>query len=152
MSEQLVNDISTMHQKFGVNEAVNKLNPEVLFEFLKFRVDFINEEYTELGKAIADAQVATSDDQIVKAADDVVDALIDLVVVALGTLDAMNIDSIKAWDAVLEANMSKSPGSNPTRPNKFSLPDMVKPSDFKSPDHSDNTGLIYAALSSLRKS
>lgn len=133
MSSNLIADIAEMHAKFGVNTAVAGFanDKEKLRAFLEFRAKFIGEEYTELLTAIGEND-----------ADGVVDAFIDLVVVAIGSLDALNIDAHTAWDRVLVANMSKSPGSNPTRPNAFGLPDMVKPANFEAPDHTDNIGYL----------
>ena len=43
-------------------------------------------------------------------------------------------DTPEAWENIHNSNMSKTPGVNLTRPNNFSLPDMVKGKDFKKPD------------------
>lgn len=130
-----VSDIAEMHTKFGVNEAVEKLTPEVLKEYLKFRADFLQEELDELNKAMVE-----------KNADDVVDALLDLCVVAIGTLDAFKVDADLGWHRIKEKNMQKEPGSNPNRPNKYGLPDMVKPQGWTPPSHADNVGLIVKAF------
>ena len=42
--------------------------------------------------------------------EEIVDALIDLCVVAIGTLDAYGVNSYKAWDEVHAANMNKEVG------------------------------------------
>ncbi len=131
MSECLIKDMYEFHGKFGVREAVEKLTPEMLREFLQFRIRFLEEELDELKDAADQKNNA-----------EIVDACIDLVVVALGTLDAYQVDVEKAWNLVLAANMTKSPGIKASRPNKFGLPDMVKSPDFVSPDHSDNVGLL----------
>lgn len=131
MSRFVINDMSIFHGKFGVREAVAKLSPEMLEEFLQFRIRFLDEELNELKNAAKEKNWA-----------EVVDALIDLTVVSLGTLDAYGVDAEKAWNLVLDANMTKSPGIKASRPNKFSLPDMIKPPNFVSPDHSDNVGLL----------
>lgn len=73
---------------------------------------------------------------------EIVDALIDLTVFAIGTLDAFLIDGQLAWDEVLKANMNKTPGIKPERPNKFGFPDLIKPSDWIAPTHKNNTGLL----------
>ena len=73
-------------------------------------------------------------------AEDVVDALIDLCVVAIGTLDIFGIDPYKAWDEVLKANMNKTPGVNPSRPNPLNLPDLIKPAGWSAPSHAENHG------------
>ena len=75
-------------------------------------------------------------------ADDVVDALIDLCVVAIGTLDGFGVDSHKAWDAVLIANMNKEVGVKESRPNPLGLPDLIKPAGWVAPSHADNEGKL----------
>ncbi len=120
-----------MHTKFKVNESVRKLSPEMLKEFLQFRIRFLDEEMNELKAAAAEQNW-----------EEVVDALIDLTVVATGTLDAFDVDGIKAWNQVFEANMTKEPGVKASRPNPFGLPDLIKPTGWVGPDHSDNHGLL----------
>jgi len=131
MSQYLFNDMRIMHTKFKVNESVRKLSPEMLKEFLQFRIRFLDEEMNELKAAAAEQNW-----------EEVVDALIDLTVVATGTLDAFDVDGIKAWNQVFEANMTKEPGVKASRPNPFGLPDLIKPTGWVGPDHSDNHGLL----------
>lgn len=121
-------DIAEMHEKFGVNEKVKQLSEESLKTFLKFRIDFLQEELDEMKTA--------------KNADDVVDALIDLCVVAIGTLDTFQVDSQLAWDRVHAANIAKEVGIKPSRPNPLGLPDLIKPEGWQAPYHYDNVGLL----------
>ena len=74
--------------------------------------------------------------------EEIVDGLIDLCVVAIGTLDAFDIDANKAWDAVLKANMKKEVGRKETRPNPLGLPDLVKPEGWEAPSHEGNHGKL----------
>ena len=129
-----VKDIAQMHTQFGVNTTIRTLDKEKLSAFLKFRIDFLQEEIDELKKAQASNDPAQ--------AEDIVDALIDLCVVAIGTLDAFDVDSYTAWTRVYDANMAKNPGVNPTRPNALGLPDMIKPPGWTAPSHADNIGLL----------
>jgi len=126
-----VQDIKNMHTKFSVNEHMQRLTNEQMLEFLNFRYRFLQEELTEMKDAID-----------TKNADLVIDSIIDLIVVAMTTLDAFDIDLDLAWDRVHTANMTKIPGVKASRPNKFGLPDLIKPSDFVSPAHHDNIGLL----------
>lgn len=121
-------DIKEMHEHYGVNKAIRELTPEKLKAFLQFRINFLQEELDELSNS--------------KNGDDVVDALIDLCVVAIGTLNALDVDSNVAWQRVYEANMNKNVGVNSSRPNMFNLPDLVKPAGWVAPNHSDNIGLL----------
>ena len=126
-----VNDIANMHSKFGVNPVVNKLSGEQLKDYLKFRLDMIQEEVNEAFKAFDEQDT-----------DGIVDAIIDNIVFAIGTLDAFEIDSELAWDSVHHANMSKSPGVKAARPNPYGFPDLIKPEGWKAPSHVNNVGLL----------
>ena len=128
MSKDWVKDIQLMQGKYLTRQWVND-NPEKLKDFLAFRLDFLEEELTETVKAFA-----------MNDGEELVDGLIDLCVVAIGTLDAFGIDPYKAWDEVLKANMSKEVGVKPTRPNPLGVPDLIKPDDWKAPSHTGNHG------------
>jgi predicted HAD superfamily Cof-like phosphohydrolase len=133
MSKDWVQDINNMHRKFGVHKWVSEQlvagDKEKLQTFLEFRLKFLQEELTETMNANTN-----------KDPEEVVDGLIDLCVVAIGTLDAFGIDAYKAWDEVHNANMSKEPGVKPSRPNPLGLPDLIKPNGWTGPEHSGNHG------------
>ena len=80
MSFDWVRDIAIMHDKYGVKKWMeeNKENPDKLRTYLQFRVDFLREELDE-----TEAALISTD------AEEIVDGLIDLCVVAIGTLDGM---------------------------------------------------------------
>jgi len=128
MSKDWVNDIYEMHKKYGVHTAVDKMDKDTLAKYLEFRVNFLQEELNEL--------------KFADNADDIVDALVDLCVVAIGTLDAFEVNANLAWDRVHEANMAKVVGVKESRPNPLGLPDLIKPEGWTAPSHKDNTGLI----------
>ena len=130
MSKNWVKDIHGMQKKYETHKWV-KINPEKLRDFLKFRINFLQEELDETRKAYM-----TKDNE------EIVDGLIDLCVVAIGTLDAFDIDANKAWDAVLKANMKKEVGRKETRPNPLGLPDLVKPEGWEAPSHEGNHGKL----------
>lgn len=123
-----VQDIADMHRKYGVNEAVRKLDAEKLKAFLEFRIRFLQEELDEM---------RNTDDP-----EEITDALIDLCVVAIGTMDALEINAMKAWDVVHNANMSKEVGIKASRPNPLGLPDLIKPEGWVAPSHAGNIGLL----------
>lgn len=133
-------DISDMHTKFGVNKVLRQLDGDKLEAFLKFRIDFLQEELDEMRDALVDYQAGKVEG--VKAADDTVDALIDLCVVAIGTLDAFDINSDEAWNRVHRANMTKEVGIKASRPNPLGLPDLIKPEGWTAPTHADNIGAL----------
>lgn len=129
-----VADIAAMHDKFGVNPVIRGLDKEKLRTFLKFRINFLREELIEMEDAFNNGGA--------KAADDTVDALIDLCVVAIGTLNAFDVNAYEAWARVDDKNMQKDPGVNPNRPNPLGLPDLIKPAGWSAPTHADNVGLL----------
>ena len=128
MSKDWVKDIHIMQAKYLTRKWV-ETNPDKLREFLEFRVAFLQEEYLETKTAVLESD-----------AEEIVDGLIDLCVVAIGTLDAFGVDPYKAWDAVLEANMNKEVGEKASRPNPLGVPDLVKPEGWTAPDHTGNHG------------
>jgi predicted HAD superfamily Cof-like phosphohydrolase len=132
MSKNWVKDNAAMHKKFGVHEALAKLDNEKLMTFLKFRLDFLEEELNEAKTAFNTPNV--------NSAEDVVDAMVDLCVVAIGTLDLFGADAYEAWDRVHKANMKKKVGIKPGRPNPLGLPDLIKPKNWESPTHADLVG------------
>lgn len=129
MSSFWVADIAEMHAKYGVNEKVRQFDGEKLKQFLEFRVKFLEEELNELKDNMNNPE-------------EIVDALIDLCVVAIGTLDAFDIDSYKAWNEVHKANMNKEVGIKASRPNPLGLPDLIKPEGWTAPSHEHNHGLL----------
>ena len=131
------NDIYMLHNKFGVKEwfEANKDNNVMMREYLNFRLNMVREELDETRDAF------TKGDP-----EEIVDGLIDLCVFAIGTLDVFGVDAHKAWDAVYEANMAKSPGVKEGRPNPFGLPDLIKPDGWTAPSHEDNHGDFPNAL------
>lgn len=135
MSKDWVQDISDMHHKFGVNKWMTGQiidgKKDNLMEYLQFRIAFLYEELKETEKAY-----------VTRNPEEIVDGLIDLCVVAIGTMDAFGIDAHKAWDRVHEANMSKQVGVKESRPNPLGLPDLIKPAGWKAPNHTDNHGYI----------
>lgn len=124
-----VEDMNKMHNKYGVHQAIENMDKDTLKKFLQFRIDFLQEELDEL-KSNTDNP------------EEIVDALIDLCVVAIGTMDAFNIDAHKAWKEVFRANMEKEVGVKATRPNPLGLPDLIKPEGWKGPSHKGNYGYL----------
>lgn len=129
MSHNWVSDIAEMHTKYGVNEKVRTFDKEKLEKFLEFRISFLQEELDELKANRGNPE-------------EVVDALVDLCVVAIGTLDAFDVDAYAAWDRVHEANMAKEVGVKPSRPNPLGLPDLIKPEGWVAPSHEGNHGIV----------
>lgn len=97
---------------------------------LEFRMDLLLEEFHELINAKAD-----------KNAEEVVDALIDIIVIATGTLSLAKVDVQKAWNEVYNANMNKLVGVKPGREQSDGF-DLYKPEGWIGPDHSDNHGVL----------
>lgn len=133
MSKDWVKDMFDMHTKYGVHDWIaNKAygqDPETLRKFLDFRIRFLEEELNETRAAVESANP-----------EEIVDGLIDLCVIAIGTLDAFDVDSHKAWNEIFEANMKKEVGIKESRPNPLGLPDLIKPEGWVGPDHGGNHG------------
>jgi predicted HAD superfamily Cof-like phosphohydrolase len=134
MSNDWVKDMRQMASKYKIQDAVNNLDSAQLKAFLQFRINFLQEELDEMKKAAIPNQPIDSEE--------VVDALIDLCVVAIGTLDLFDVNAYEAWNEVLEANMNKKVGIKETRPNPLGLPDLIKPKDWKAPSHKGNHGKL----------
>ena len=128
MSKDWPQDIKDMHTKFGVNSAVRSFDKSKLVEFINFRLNFLEEELNETRTA--------------NSAEEFVDGLIDLCVVAIGTLNALDVNPYEAWDKVHRANLDKKVGVKDGRPNPLGLPDLVKPAGWVGPNHRGNTGLL----------
>ena len=126
--------MNKMASKYKIQDAVNNLDSGELKAFLQFRINFLQEELDEMKKAATPNQPIDGEE--------VVDALIDLCVVAIGTLDLFDINAYEAWDEVLKANMNKKVGVKETRPNPLGLPDLIKPEGWKAPDHTGNHGKL----------
>lgn len=122
-------DIHYMHHHYGFHDTVKDFDADKLKTLLQFRVDFLAEELDEL-KANLDNP------------EEIVDACIDLIVVAIGTLDLYDVDLDKAWDEVHAANMNKQRGIKEGRPNPLGMPDLLKPKDWKAPSHEGNHGRL----------
>jgi hypothetical protein len=135
IEEDVSTDMHMMHQYYGINDAVENLSAADLASFIKFRYDFLQEEVNEGKAAIVEHN-----------REEIVDSLIDIIVVAVGTLDLLQVDFQKAWFEVLQANMNKQVGVKESRPNPLSLPDLVKMSDWIPPSHINNHGLLKKAF------
>jgi hypothetical protein len=135
MSKDWASDIEDMHSHYGFHDRVKDMTRDQLRAMLEFRYRFLQEELKEMGDSID-----TNDPE------GVVDALIDLCVVAIGTLDLYEVNAHKAWDKVHSANMAKRIGIKASRPNPLGLPDLVKPEGWVGPDHSNNHGYLDEAL------
>jgi predicted HAD superfamily Cof-like phosphohydrolase len=133
----MAHDMYMMHNKFGVVEwfEKNKDDKDLMRKYLMFRMLMIGEEYQETLSAINNSD-----------AEEVVDGLIDMCVFALGTLDVFGVDANEAWNRIYEANMAKEPGVKPGRPNRFGLPDLLKPAGWTPPSHEGNHGNLEKAL------
>lgn len=132
----MVDTIQTMNDKFGVNDwVINKLQRddfESVEKLLEFRIkDLLAEEFLETQAAFRE-----------KNSEELVDGLVDLIVIAMGTLDILDVDTHEAFNKVMKANLSKEAGVKPERPNPLGLPDLIKPEGWTGPDHRLNHGLL----------
>ncbi len=119
---KLLNDVSGFHGKFDIpiNESPGFCDKEAM----QFRANFIQEEFDEFKDAIETNDLPEA-----------FDALIDIVYIALGTIDMMGLTNEEfclLWNDVVRANMSKvrSTGDNDPLSKRKSKLDIVKPHDF----------------------
>ena len=96
---------------------------------LDFRVQLLEEETHEVREAVGNGD-----------APEVVDGLIDVIVIALGTLELAGVDVDCAWRRVMSANMQKQRGQKPGRASDGW--DLTKPPGWRAPDHGDNVGRL----------
>jgi hypothetical protein len=130
MINDIVEDVENMHHKYKVHDWI-EANPDKLDKLLKLRMRMLTEEFSE-----------TMDAYLQSDPEELVDGLIDLVVIAIGTLDIVGVDPSEAWNQVKNANMSKEVGVKPGRANPLGLPDLVKPSGWTPPNHKANHGKL----------
>ena len=116
-------NIRAMHAKFHFTRYET---PRILpHKLQQFRIDFIQEELDEL-------KVATKENDMLE----VVDALIDIMVVAAGTLDLMGVDGQAHWNEVHWCNMNKQRATQDKMSKRGSVDmDLVKPDGWVGPDH-----------------
>jgi predicted HAD superfamily Cof-like phosphohydrolase len=127
----MIGDIKKLNRYYKIYRFISKASDNEKLHYLEFRAKFIQEELTELFEAINNEEP-----------DEVVDAFIDIIVIALGSLDAFDVDIKKAWKRVHYANMQKKIGVKDSRPNPLGLPDLVKPENWQAPQHFDNVGKL----------
>ena len=113
----MITDLEEFHGKFDFYAD------ELTEAKLRFRLDLLNEEMAELEYA-----VLTEPNP-----EEVVDALIDIIYIAVGTLDLAGVDIQRAWDEVQRANISKERGIKPGREQSGGF-DVVKPKGWKAPN------------------
>lgn len=134
MTHNIINDVEDMHHKYKVHDWI-EANPDKRPDLMKLRMRMLNEEFAETMDAFLQGDP-----------EELVDGLIDLVVIAIGTLDIAGVDVNEAWQQVHNANMSKGVGVKPGRTNRLGLPDLVKPSGWQPPSHSDNHGMLPSLI------
>lgn len=127
----MIGDIKNLNRYYKIYRFITNASDNEKLHYLEFRAKFIQEELHELITAIENQE-----------ADEVVDAFIDIIVIALGTLDAFDVNIKKAWKRVHHANMQKKIGVKDTRPNPLGLPDLIKPENWQAPQHFDNVGKL----------
>ena len=131
----VANDIANMHNRFGVHDWIDDSTPDDRKELMKLRMRMLTEEYAETMNAYLQSDP-----------EEMIDGLIDLCVIAIGTLNIAGVDAESAWNTVHSANMAKHPGVKPGRPNPLGLPDLIKPDGWLGPDHSPNHGILKEFL------
>lgn len=122
-------DLEKLHDHFGFTEA--PLTKQELWQ----RIQFIREELEETEEAFLEGE-----------AHDVMDGLIDIIVVAVGTLHRADAKYRQGWKAVMNANYAKKKGFNEKRPDSNGQ-DLIKPRGWKPPDLGKLLGVLEKVLS-----
>lgn len=125
----MINDSQRFLEKFKFYEE--PFTPDKL----RFRNQLLSEEYTET--------MAAYDN---KDPEEFVDGLIDVIVIAMGTLLLAGVDVDKAWAEVMRANLSKERGIKPGREQSDGY-DVIKPEGWVAPSHQDNHGKLDVIFS-----
>lgn len=140
----LIGDVAAFHAKFGQEyKGKPRMLPPDLHDFrVKFHREETEEyadEYTELGKAIANEDRR----DIISALEKQLDGLADSVWVLLGTADLQFGKAVfyEAWRRVVKANMAKvrkdAAEDGHTDSGRAPKYDIVKPAGWLAPDHRD---------------
>ena len=121
-------DVGDFHRKFGLKKAglALKLRPHLLpQDDFYFRLAFILEETQELIVAHRNSDLAGC-----------ADALIDIVYVALGAAQEMELPWQALWAEVQRANMTKerATGDDDPRSKRGYGKDIIKPEGWRPPD------------------
>ncbi len=150
----MLDSVLKFHDKFGIRRGTSKNTCINLKEDeIRFRLNFLFEELFETAiafgleirpeiiesiKAIIRNSVISVDkyDEL-----EVIDGLLDLVYVALGTLDLKELSEEQIrqhWNAIQIANMSKERSTNnDSRSKRKHSLDIVKPAGWTGPNHKD---------------
>jgi predicted HAD superfamily Cof-like phosphohydrolase len=125
----MIEDIKAMIKKYGFDKEVFDSKK------LDFRIlGLLTEEYEEILTALNN-----------KDPEELVDGLIDLIVIAIGTLELSGVNVKQAWDEVMIANMSKERGTKKGREESGGF-DLVKPEGWRAPSHKNNYGKLNDIL------
>ncbi len=128
MQVDMVRDMQDLYKKYGF------FNEEFDLKKLVFRMELLQEEFEETTQAVIDGD-----------AEEIVDGLIDLIVIAIGTLELAGVNTEKAWLEVMRANFDKQRGIKPGRESSGGF-DVVKPVGWRGPNHENNHGKLDNVL------
>jgi predicted HAD superfamily Cof-like phosphohydrolase len=112
----MMEKLKEFHEKFGL--AYNGPPRDLPHEIANFRIEFINEEFTEYLRAYQEQNL-----------EKMLDALGDLTYVVLGTAYLHGFNFNEAFKRIHEANMKKIAGPSP----RSELFDVVKPAGWEPP-------------------
>lgn len=128
MNIDMIRDTQDLYRKYGFFEE------EFDLKKLVFRMELLQEEFEETTQAVIDRD-----------AEEIVDGLIDLIVIAIGTLELSGVSTGKAWNEVMRANFDKKRGVKKGRESSGGF-DVIKPEGWKGPNHEFNHGCLDEIL------
>lgn len=112
-----------------------RTEPTVLTDMEKWqRFEYLNEEFSEMKKALAALKKATeyNDKNAIRdALTELFDAYLDIVYIALGSAHACGFPVNEGWDRVHASNIAKFPGGVAVRDENNKV---VKPAGWTPPD------------------
>jgi predicted HAD superfamily Cof-like phosphohydrolase len=120
----LFNDVKDFHKKFGIGyDGPPRALPLELRAFRKMRLE------AEMLEYLTAYQEDDPEGQL--------DGIVDLIYIALGTMDLHGWDFYEAWKRVHAANMKKEKASDKNPGHFGHKNDIVKPPGWEAPDLSD---------------
>lgn len=119
---RMLNDVKAFHKRLDMWQEESGVVGHLHMDTMVERQDFLEEEMGELETAVAHHNLSEQ-----------IDALLDIVYVALGTLDMIGADVPRHWAEIQRANMSKLRGVG-SRGNKV---DAIKPEGWQGPRHEE---------------
>lgn len=158
MSNKFISDVQFFHNKFGLDSKVPARPTPPDVDMIKFRLNFLLEELSELAQASGFSLSIQDDGELSFEPDsfedepqevnleDALDALVDLTYVVIGTSEFFGFGAQcmqghtifeEAWNRVQKANCSKVKATSADQSKRGVAFDIVKPAGWVPPTFKD---------------